>query len=63
MTVRRTAYAQTILDQAEQHMAPRNLACVEPRRARSGYAQQISLEALKTVVGKSRLKEDEKRIL
>lgn len=53
MTVRRTASAQTILDQAEQHMALRNLAYVEPRRARSGYAQQISLEALKTVVGKS----------
>jgi hypothetical protein len=53
MTVRRTASAQTILDQAEQHIALRNLACVEPRRERSGYAQQISLEALKTVVGKS----------
>jgi hypothetical protein len=53
MTVRRTASAQTILDQAEQHMALRNLACVEPRRERSGYAQQISLEALKTVVEKS----------
>jgi hypothetical protein len=33
-------------------MALRNLACVEPRRERSGYAQQISVEALKTGVKK-----------
>jgi hypothetical protein len=40
------------LGEAEEHMALRNLACVEPRRERSGYAQQISVEALKTGVKK-----------
>jgi hypothetical protein len=34
------------LGEAEEHMALHNLACVEPRRERSGYAQQISMEAL-----------------
>jgi hypothetical protein len=52
MTTRRTACAQPVLGEAEEHMALHNLACVEPRRERSGYAQQISVEALKTGVEK-----------